>query len=78
VKLVQVIWEDAQAEGGWKSTADITHEPDRIVSVGWLVKRDDVGVTICQSTNRDGRIADTLFVPAAYVRIVKTFKDISA
>jgi hypothetical protein len=74
MKVVQVTWEDAQGESGWKATGDIVHEPDRITSVGWLVKRDDVGVTICQSFNRDGRIADTLFVPAAYVRTVKTIK----
>ena len=68
MKLVILTWDDAQALGGWKTAADIDHEPDRITSVGWLVRRDDVGVTICQSYNSDRRIADTLFVPAALLR----------
>lgn len=72
VKLVIVTWDDAQASGGWKLPNEIDHRPDRITSVGWLVRRDDIGITICQSHNIDDRLADTLFVPAAYVRKVKT------
>lgn len=71
MKLVMVSWDDAQAAGGWTDSGHIEHGPDRISSVGWLVRRDEIGVTICQSSNNEGKIADTLFVPAVLVRKVK-------
>lgn len=71
MKLVIVTWDDAQGSGGWTTAADIDHAPDRITSVGWLVRRDNVGLTICQSFNSEDRIADTLFVPTAYLRKVR-------
>lgn len=72
MKLVVVTWDDAQASGGWTGAADVAHHPDRITSAGWLIRRDEVGVTICQSHNGEGRIADTLFVPAAGLRKLRT------
>jgi hypothetical protein len=44
--LVLVEWKDHCSETTWVSPKDLTNQPELCLTVGWLVKEDDDGMTI--------------------------------
>lgn len=68
--MVSVEWADAHGgNGSWTAVGDVEHEPRTVHTVGWLVKRDELGYTVAQSYDPGAEALDhTLFIPAAVVR----------
>lgn len=70
--LVLVYWNDAHGKApGWAdelSPQDLVHQPMPIITVGWLLKDDALGVSIaCEKTSGDTYRGHT-FVPRHMVR----------
>jgi len=48
--LIYIEWDDHHANGAWQDTVD--HEPAHCMSVGWLYREDDKGMTlVCNVTD---------------------------
>ena len=68
VRIVRVKWLDATGgvRAGWRSLKDLLEPPEEAVSVGFLLKQDDVTILvphICGDEG-DGEIA----IPTAWVK----------
>lgn len=73
-KMVLVEWRDAMHEHhGWLTSYPVTHTSDIVESVGWLLRKDKLSLTIAQSDGMDN-LANTLQIPIAMVRHIYTLK----
>ena len=75
VKLpfVEIEWLDAWADSVTAVTVqDIqdSHKPERIVTRGWLLRQDEIGVSIANEICGDGSFRGRTFVPASMHPIV--------
>lgn len=60
-------WADAHGSDGTLQAHEIDHKPYVYTTVGFLVKTDEVGVSIAFEQGEDGRFRDCTFVPRAIV-----------
>ena len=68
----EVIWNDAhgQSDGGW--VASVSHRPQKIRTVGMLLKDDEVGVTVVLSHDKQsGHYGDYVFIPRACITLLR-------
>jgi hypothetical protein len=76
-ELVLVEWGDAHGGGGWKSREDLqhVHNPLVVVSTGFVVKKDNVGITLASgwSEEYDGAVGCS-FIPAGMIRKITKVK----
>lgn len=74
-KIVLVEWRDAMHEHhGWLTHYPVTHTDDVVESLGWLIRKDKLSITIAQSDGMDN-LANTLQIPIGMVRKVKTLRE---
>jgi len=68
MKLVLILWHDAQEHAGWYSDAEIGnfHSP-QVRTVGWLFSMDDKNVRVVTSRSDDGS-GGVNVIPAAMVK----------
>ena len=74
-QLVLVEWADAHADSGWTSVSELSTKPEKVMSVGWVVKHDERGITIAgdRGTNHrkrmkaSGQVNRPLTVPAGMI-----------
>jgi hypothetical protein len=67
-KIVVVIWNDAHAlSDSWGKFEVKDHKPREVHSVGYVLKSDDVGVSIAQSWDSQCNDDHALFVPRGMV-----------
>ena len=68
---IQVEWEDAHGgDLGWGEATDSHHSPERVVSIGLLVKLDKAGLTMTMSRlpdRDDDTVGGYLFIPRANI-----------
>ena len=61
--LACVIWNDAHGNSAMFDIIDVDHKPYRFTSVGFLVRTDEVGVSLAGEIGEDGKFRDHVFVP---------------
>jgi len=72
-KLVMVTWHDAHSVVGSDYIESEHHQPCVMHTVGWLVKRDDAGITVaCERYAHEGGWAwrQPTFIPAGMIQKV--------
>lgn len=72
--LVAVYWDDAHGNGPeWSddiSPQDLDHKPTPMVSVGWLLRDDDWGVSLaCEQSGEDSYRGHTFVIRANVVAV---------
>ena len=72
--IIGVKWEDAHGSDGTIFAHEIDHCPYVFTTVGYLVRSDEVGVSIAAEIGQDGKFRDVTFIPRKM--ILKEF-DIS-
>lgn len=65
--LHAVTWADAHGSDGTLAAHEIDHKPYIYTTVGFLVKSDEVGVSVSFEQGEDGKFRDITFVPRAIV-----------
>lgn len=76
-RLAIVEWSDAWTEGAWKHEDDITqdHAPMPATSVGWLMRRDKVGVYLAgtiEGKDLSGpSVGNRKFIPAGMIKKIR-------
>lgn len=60
-------WADAHGSDGTLAAHEIDHKPYVYTTVGFLVKTDEIGVSIAFERGEDGKYRDITFVPRAIV-----------
>lgn len=76
-ELVSVVWDDAHASAGEQFTVkslDDVHKPTKMETTGWLLRDDEVGVTVANERcldEGDDTYRGRTFVPRALVKEVK-------
>lgn len=65
--VVSVEWLDAHYNTDEVDASDITHRAWSYTTVGFLVKTDDVGVTLSSDVGEDGRLRGRNFIPRGMV-----------
>ena len=60
-------WADAHGSDGTLAAHEIDHKPYIYTTVGYLVKTDNIGVSIAFEQGEDGKYRDITFVPRAVV-----------
>ena len=75
MKRVELIWRDAHGgDKGWRSRKKTikAHKPATMRTVGYLLKDDEIGVTLVFSRSQGGKtVGEYLFVAAPMVVSVK-------
>jgi len=67
---VIVTWMDAWGEDVQRETENLEHHPVETVSVGFLVREDEVGASIAMDTYTDtlSEVRNTAFIPRGMIR----------
>src|SRR3990167_1026656 len=60
-------WADAHGSDGTLQAHEIDHKPYVYTTVGFLVKTDEIGVSIAFEQGEDGKYRDVTFVPREIV-----------
>lgn len=60
-------WADAHGSDGTLQPHEIDHKPYVYTTVGFLVRTDNIGVSISFEKGEDGKFRDITFVPRAIV-----------
>ncbi len=78
MQIVKVEWEDSSSDGGW-CKGEVAKERrgiSKCETVGYLLKKDRVEVTVCQNRSLDtGNIADTMSIPRKCVKKITVLKE---
>ena len=75
--LVIVEWLDHHTSNSWQEVAEIDHEPALVRTVGWLLRDDEVGVTVCNTISDDQmNINGAFFLMRSCVRKIKTLRRV--
>lgn len=60
-------WNDAHGSDGTIFPHEIDHKPYVYTTVGFLLRSDEVGVSIASEQGEDGKFRDITFIPRAMV-----------
>lgn len=63
VPIYGCVWEDAHGSDGTISAHEVDHKPYIFTTVGFLVRSDNVGVSIASEQGEDGKFRDITFIP---------------
>ena len=67
-RIVKVAWGDAHAlSDGWGKFESKDHKPRKVVSVGFVLLDNDIGVSITQSVDTENHDDHSLFIPRCNV-----------
>ena len=72
---VEVIWQDAATDQGWKDQSDIDEDPELAMTRGWVVRENEVFVWIAATVDEQGTHTQRIKVPVA---MIKSRKEIQA
>lgn len=65
--LAAVVWNDAHGSSDSFEPHEVAHQPYRFTSVGFLIRSDEIGVSLAGEVGEDGRYRDHVFVPRAMI-----------
>lgn len=63
VPIIGARWEDAHGSDGTISAHEVDHKPYVYTTVGFLVRSDEIGVSIASEQGEDGKFRDITFIP---------------
>lgn len=66
-ELYAAAWNDAHGSDGTLHAHEVDHKPYMYTTVGFLIKSDEVGVSIAFERGEDGRYRGITFIPRAIV-----------
>lgn len=69
--IIGVTWNDAHGSDGTIFAHEVDHKPYVYTTVGWLVRSDEIGVSVASEQGEDGKFRDVTFIPRNMV--VKEF-----
>jgi hypothetical protein len=74
--FVEVTWADSCSSNAWKSHDEALewHGPVECSTVGYLFKRDKVGVTLAMSISKTGGVGGLWHVPNGMVKRVRRLR----
>jgi hypothetical protein len=75
--LVAVAWDDAQSSSGDfvdPTSLDVVHCPKLVLTIGWLLRDDTIGVSVCNEFVEGIGYRGHTFVPRSLIQSVKTLK----
>ena len=73
--VVQVAWEDAATDGGWRTTADYRKSGlVHCLSVGWLTKNTRNEIQLVQSLADTGKVGDPITIPKSWMLSYRVLK----
>lgn len=64
--LIIIEWDDAHGNDAMFNDTDVDHRPLRFTTVGFLIKSDEIGVSLAMDYG-DGKYRDHRFIPRAMV-----------
>jgi len=67
IELYAVTWGDAHGSDGTLQVHEVDHKPYVYTTVGFLVKTDEIGVSIAFERTEDGKYREISFIPRAIV-----------
>lgn len=79
MQLVELIWLDAWADTDSFSSAhgiSLTHKPMVVKTLGWLIKDDEIGVSVANERSMDNdteTFRGRTFVPRAMIQSITPF-----
>ena len=74
-RCVIVEWIDAHALGdSWGKFEKKDHKPRPVTSVGFVLRDDEVGISITQSVDTEGHDDHGLFVPSVNITSIREIK----
>lgn len=65
--IIGVTWEDAHGSDGTISAHEVDHKPYVYTSVGYLIRSDEIGVSVAHEQGEDGKFRQITFVPRKMV-----------
>lgn len=63
----EVTWEDAHGSDGTISSHEVDHTPYVYTTLGYLVRSDEIGVSVAHEIGEDGRFRQVTFIPRKMV-----------
>lgn len=75
--VVEVLWVDSHAYGGWKSPEEWTEDLAEAMwcrSIGWLYARTRQQLVLMQSQGTAGKLSDAIVIPRCAVRQVRVLE----
>ena len=75
--IVEVLWDDSMAHGGWKTVRDWTESNEwgmACRSVGWLFRHTRQHLVLMQSQSELGHLAEAIEIPRSAVRQVRVLE----
>lgn len=70
--VAYIEWDDSESIYGWREVEE--GMPERIKSVGVVMKKDKKGVTISTSRTAYGKCVDQLWIPSTAIRKFRRIK----
>jgi len=73
-KVIEVEWLDSVSLGRWATKEEHLTELQELVcrSTGYLLQEDDVCLTLVQSLNTTGHLANSISIPKAAILLTRT------
>lgn len=65
--IICVVWNDAHGDTAMFDASDVCHKAYQFTSIGFLVRSDEIGVSMAREIGEDGRYRDHGFIPRAMV-----------
>lgn len=72
--IVKVFWGDACGQRGWRPMSDALHGPVATISIGYMLKRTKLGVTVAATLNDFGDVNDVCFVPSRMITKIEVLR----
>lgn len=76
--LVLIEWLDHVSETTWVSPHELSNAPERCLTVGWLIKEDERGLTLVSCIDpaapETGQMGGTQYVIKSCITSVKTLR----
>lgn len=69
--ITGVVWLDAHGSDGTIFAHEVDHKPYTFTTVGYLIRSDEIGVSIASERGEDGKFRDITFIPR--LMVVKEF-----
>jgi len=71
VKIVKITWVDSYAEHGWCRIDELTMIPPLVESVGYVLQRNRVSITIVQSISDTEHYDHVMTIPRGCIKSIK-------
>lgn len=72
--IVKVYWDDACGQRRWLPVREARHEPVETITVGYMLKKTTVGITVAATLNDQGDCNDVCFVPRGMISKIEVIR----